>query len=761
MKRKESRSGRHGFRPAAAVAVLLMGFTLFLAVAPAAAQSPATLTGVVTDPSGAALANAEVTAERRDAAAEIARTRTDAEGRYSLLLPPGTYRVRIAPGGAEFLAAVEREITLAPGESRQWNERLSLERLAATVVVTAHAVPLLTRDTPSSVAVLPRTEIERRQELWLAPALAGIAGIATTYSRRNGGIVSIFVNGGNSNFARVLVDGVPLNEPGGNVELSAFSLENVEKVEVVRGAESALFGSDAMTGVVQVFTRRGTTSRPRLGLLAEGGNFGTVRGAADFSGVLGRFDYSLAAARFHSDGQEANDVFRLTTLSGNFGFAFSPRNSLRLTLRSASSHMGVPGQTVFTPPNLDQQNAQRNFLAGLAWQFSTTEKWEHRLSVTETYLRQNSENPTSDYCDPSPPFFCDFPFSSRNQYNRATFGGQSSYLGSEISWTLGWQYGIENGSLTGRHVRRNYQGGYVEARWQPSAARGRLLLTAGARAEANDNFGTRVVPRAAAVLLLRQGGGFWGASRLRASAGLGVKEPTFFQSYGFSTDPCFPGNPALRPERSRTVQVGFEQRLADDRVRVSAEGFFNRFRDIVSFTFCLPGGPCPVPPAPGCSFGYGTFFNTDLARARGVNLTAEAKIHRWVSLSGTYSFTDSRVLEAPNAFDPALVPGERLLRRPVHAGNIYLGLSAGRFSGSLAGQFVGPRTDSDFLGLGLRRNASYVRFDLAASVALRDGVTAFGRIENLFDREYQEVLGYRAFRRAYRAGMKFTLGPAN
>jgi vitamin B12 transporter len=245
---------------------------------------------------------------------------------------------------------------------------------------------------------------------------------------------------------------------------------------------------------------------------------------------------------------------------------------------------------------------------------------------------------------------------------------------------------------------------------------------------------------------------------LRGSFGLGVKEPTFFQSFGFSADPCFPGNQELRPERSRAGNFGVEQLLAGDRVRVSAEGFFNRFRDIVSFTFCFAGGPCPVTPPPACGFGFGTFFNTDLARAHGAIVSVEARATRWLRVSGNYTFTDSRVLDAPNAFDPALVPGQRLFRRPVHMGNIFLAATFSRWSASFSGAFVGPRTDSDFLGLGITRNAGYARFDFTTRVAIRRGVEAFGRVENLFDREYQEVLGYRALRRTFRGGMKFVLG---
>jgi vitamin B12 transporter len=552
------------------------------------------------------------------------------------------------------------------------------------------------------------------------------------------------------------VDGTTANEPGGAIDLSSFTLDGIEKVEIVRGAESALYGSDAMSGVVQVFTRRGTSRRPVLDLLAEGGTLATARGSALLSGVAGRFDYALGAARFDTDGQEANDSFRNTTLSGNFGWKPAEAHTLRLTLRSAASRAGIPGQTLYQPaPNLDQYNALRNFSANLAWDFTAGPRWRHRLSGTQSYIRQLFDNPASDFCDPNPPFICDFPFTTRNQYNRAGFAGQSSYVGARGTVTLGYQNEVENGWLGARHVQRTNHGGYVDARWSPAP---RLTLSGGFRVEGNENFGTRAVPRVGASLVLRHGGERWGATRLRGSFGLGVKEPSFVQSFGFSDDPCFPGNASLRPERSRAGSFGVDQLLAGDRVRVSADAFFNRFHDITSFTFCFAGGPCPVAPPPGCPFGFGTFFNTDLARAYGSNVSVEARATRWLSLSGNYTYTDSRVIDAPNAFDPALVPGQRLFRRPVHSGNIFFSANFNRFGASLAGTFVGPRTDSDFLGLGFSRNAGYAKFDLLARVNLSRGVEAFARVENLLDKSYQETLGFPALGRTFRGGMKFTLG---
>jgi vitamin B12 transporter len=354
--------------------------------------------------------------------------------------------------------------------------------------------------------------------------------------------------------------------------------------------------------------------------------------------------------------------------------------------------------------------------------------------------------------------YCDFPFTSRNQYNRAGFQGQSTYINRGFSTTAGYQYEVENGflqALNGGHARRNNQAGFIEMRWQ---AGDRLVLNAGFRAEDNASFGTRGVPRGGAAYILRHGGDLWGATRLRFTYGQGIKEPRLDQSFG--TDPCNPGNPDLRPEQSRTVYAGIEQHFVQDKVRASADYFYNRFRDITSFTFCFPGGLCPVAPPPGCPGGFGTYFNTDLARARGSHVVVEARLARGLSISGNYTYDDTRVLASPNAFDPAQLPGNRLIRRPVHAGNLVLNETWGRFNGNLVGSFVGRRTDSAFLfpPVNLTSNPGYARFDVAAAFRFSRKISVIGRVENLLNKNYQDVLGYPSLGRAAYLGMRFRLG---
>ncbi|MFZ0212977.1 MAG: TonB-dependent receptor [Candidatus Acidiferrales bacterium] len=710
----------------------------------ACAQSKAKLAGRVMDRSGAAIVGAQISIQPAAGNAAAIHLKSGADGTFSAELAPGRYRVHLS---SPRMASAEKEFSLAAGERRSWDVRMELAPLSSQVVVSAEAEPAPANTVASPVTVLTQKDIEERQEMWLAPLLSSTAGANIARLGPLGGITSFFLDGGNSNFTKVLVDGTPINEPGGDIDFSNLDLSNVDKIEIVHGASSALFGSDAMDGVVQIFTHRGDTTTPLLTITGEGGTFDTGLGSGDLSGKLGQFDYSSAISYFNSSGQGPNDGFRDTTLSGDFGYKFSDTDQLRLSLRSSASDAGQPGQTLLEPPILGQYSDLHDFAANLSWDFSTGDHWQHHLTGTDSYFRD---------LDTDVSVFTDI-----DQFNRAAFDEQSSYLFRNGAVSLGYNYEVENGSAAGPHERRNNQGGYLETHYQFVR---RLTAIAGVRAEDNASFGTRVVPRLGLAYLARLGRGFWGQTLLRTSYGLGIKEPDFVQS--FEADPCFPGNPDLKPERSNTFNAGVDQALAGDRVKFSATFFHNDYSDIVSFASCPPPsfGPCALAVPPGCpaaelnADGYGEFFNTDSARAFGANATIEARPLAWVGIVGNYTYDDTRVLKAPNAFDPTETPGNRLFLRPLNSADLILNATIHRMDWNVAGYFVGRETDSDFLGLGFTSNPDHFRLDMGTQFTLGHGFTAMAHVENLLDKQYQDAVGYPALGLNYRAGVKYTWG---
>ncbi len=767
----------------------------FLAVSFSAQAIPqsqdAHLFGSLLDSSGAGVAEVNVTAQlENNKTAQLWKASSSTDGAYSLIIPPGRYRVSF-----ERSPFVPRDfvLDLSPNQQRKLDLTLNLERLSASVIVTAQAEPTLVDQSTASVSIITKKEIDARQSVDLSDALLFAPGIAIGRTGPEGGTASVFLNGGNSNFTKVLVDGAPINPPGGAVDFSSVTLDNIDKVEIVRGAESAIYGTDAVSGAIQLFTHRGETRVPEFSIYGEGGNFASGRGGAQLSGLLGAFDFSGAASYFETDGQGPNDAFLNRTLSGNFGYRFSDTNQLRLTLRNNDSIAGIPGQTLFTPPNLDQRYTQHLFSANARWDFATGKHWRHQISGGESYNLQVSDNPLQSFyatdpnafCPQTNPAavataeFCDFPGNSRFQYNRANVTAQTSYLFSNFGVTAGYEYEVENAFLTSidvPHARRNNQAGFLDFRYRPHP---RASLNFGGRAEANANFGTRVVPRAGASLVLLYGKGTRGDTLFRAFYAEGIKEPRFDQIYGDDFGDF--GNPSLKPEASKTWTVGLEQKLFGDRVLLTAEYFSSRFYNIVSFEFCAHDPSNPDPNSNSCGFtlpgsgpNFGYYFNTDLARARGLDLTGTTRFTRWLNLAGNYTYDDSLVLKSPNAFDPTELPGNRLLRRPPNSGSLTLNAAFRRLNVTLGGYFTGVRTDSDFLSIRsvtttgttcigpcLGSNPGYARFDLSGSYRLSHGVSFYARATNLFDKQYQDALGYPALGRDMRAGVRYTFSGRN
>src|SRR6202008_4725580 len=257
---------------------------------------------------------------------------------------------------------------------------------------------------------LTNEQIEQRQAVTLPDLLYTQPGIAIARTGPIGGLTTLFLDGGNSNYTKVFIDGTPANEPGGNFNYVSLSLDNVDKVEVVHGAESTLYGSDAMSGAIQLFSHRGSTRIPAFQLYADGGDLSSGRGGGQLSGLLGRFDYSAAGSYLSTAGQGPNDSFINRTLAGNFGYSFSDTDQLRLTVRSNSSWSALPGPTLLEPPTIGQYDGLQELTANLAWLFNTGDHWQHRLAGWDSRIVDTNFIPGFGQ-----------PFQYVDEYNRAGF----------------------------------------------------------------------------------------------------------------------------------------------------------------------------------------------------------------------------------------------------------------------------------------------------------------------------------------------------
>ena len=722
------------------LAWLFAAFFFFVCAVRTFPQSQSTdahLSGTLSDPSGAGVGGVRVTAQLADTPdAPVWSATSTTEGLYKLSLPPGRYRVTFV---RDSFVAREAVVVLADGEIRRLNFRMELAPLSASVLVTGQAEPINEEQSPAPSSIMTGQEISQRQVITLPNLIGTQPGIAVAQTGPIGGLTTVFLDGGYSNYTKVFIDGTPANEPGGDFNYVNLALDNVDKVEIVHGAESTLYGSDAMSGVIQLFSHRGSTRIPSLQLFGEGGDLSSGRGGGQISGLLGHFDYSGAGSYTQTAGQGENDSFINRTFAGNLGYSFTDTNQVRLTVRSNSSWSGVPGPTLVQPPNLGQNDALQSLTANLSWTFNTGIRWQHHLAGLETRTVDANEIPSFQ---PTPFLY---------QFNSAGFNEQSTYSFNKGLLALGYQYVVENGfpsgSTGGVHARRNNQAGFLDGRWFPMS---RITVTAGFRVESNTSFGIRMVPRAGIAVAVRYGKGFWGDTRVRFAYGEGIKEPGLEQSFG--NDPCFRSNPNLKPEQSQTINTTLDQYLASDRLRVSLTFFANRYQDIISYA-----------PDPGNNPNFcGTFFNTDLARARGLNLSSELRLRKWLSIDGYYTHDSTRVLQTDNPpSDPDYTPGQRLLRRPVNSGSIILNVLYAKVNWNLIGYFSGVQTDLSPATFAPATNPGYARFDMAVSYNVTNSFAFTARVINLFNKQYQTALGYPALGQTYYFGGRYIFSGRN
>jgi vitamin B12 transporter len=697
----------------------------------------------IVDPQAAVVPGAQVVLLREGSSVPVSVQASSGSGEVSFRgLLDGKYVVRVlAPGFGV------RDQNVEVPKAEQIDVHLALVSALETVTVTAAGVPVPAQDSGAQVSALDASQLAAMQSIAAADALRFLPGAVVSTAGRRGGLTSLFVRGGNSNYNKVIVDGVPVNDPGGVFDFGVTPLVGVDRLELARGAQSTLYGSEAMTSVVQVFTREGTTQVPELRFGADGGTFNTARGYASLAGARGPFDYDVFGAQTNTNGQGINDVYSSSSEGANVGVALSQRVQLRLRTRHANSFSGVPGEwfgnaTPPIPPDSDQRGRTNVFLAAtdLSIGFS---RWHHDLHGYEYNLRRLNVDDVPDRgCDPLAFIFFDCPFRSLTNINRAGLQYQGEYWAR--TWarsTFGYEFEDENGFVSGTHgLRRNHA-----VYGQEILTFGRLGLVAGARYVHNETFGNKVVPRLAANYTLLRGGEFFSGTRLHFTYAGGIQAPGLDQSFatGFNV-----ANPNLKAEENRSFEAGLQQGLANGKYSASVNFFENDFRRQIAF--------CCFDPATG----KGEFVNLNRSVARGAEFEMHARLKPRLSLDAAYTNLSTRILEAPLGFGFPNRPGDPLIRRPKHSGNLLLNYAGSKWGGNLGGSFVGRRPDSDFFVLPtpVTHAPGYARVDVGGWYQVHSRVTAYVNVENALNRHYQEVVGYPALRANFRAGLRFRLG---
>jgi vitamin B12 transporter len=669
-------------------------------------------------------------------------------------LADGKYRaVVLAPGFAEQSLQVTIPATQTLGVE------LKLTTTPQTVVVSATANPTTAEQTGTSVGVLGSEQLNAINPIAAPDALLYIPGAIVSTAGRRGNISSLFVRGGESNYNKVLVDGVPVNDPGGYFDFGVLPMNNIDRLEVERGPESTVYGSDAMTSVVQLWTATGSTRTPLVQFGADGGNFSTAHGYASLAGARSIFDYNVFADQFDTQGQGVNDAYSNSSQGGNVGVKINDRVAFRVRARHYNSWTGLQSNWWFNgnpqlPPDPNQYAHQNNFLASGELTVSGPGAWQHQFSGFEYHHVDLNVNPVDDLDRPF-----DTAYSSLTKYNVAGFAYQGVY--TPRPWaqtTLGYNFQDENGYInnnsdagisTTHGLRSN---NYLFA--QQTIVWRRLSVLAGVGYVNNSSFGGKVSPRASATFLAWRGNSTFSGTRLHFGYAEGIKEPSFEQSFGITgTFPTLP-NPDLKPEQNQAIEAGVQQGLFDNRLSLSAVYFHNQFRDQIEYVY-------------NSDNNTSQYVNFNRAMAQGAEVVLSGRVVNHLSLSAAYTYTSTKIQQAPPCdpdagCDPRIYGvGAPLLRRPKQAGTLLTTYTRQRWGGFLGVTAVGQRPDSDFLFgyiTPMYYAAGYARVDLGGWFAFNHHVTAYGNVNNALNNHYNEVLGYPALRANFRAGLRFSFG---
>jgi len=641
-------------------------------------------------------------------------------------------------------------LTPEPALAQEPQDTVALGELVVTA--TRVAVPLAT--VPAAVTVVRGEELQARGVAHVLDAIRALPGISVVQSGSHGATTSLFVRGGESDYVKVLVDGVPINEPGGRADLANLSTANIERIEVVRGPASVLYGSDAVSGVIQIFTKEGR-GRTRANATVRGGSRGTLEYGADVSGAAGPASFAFSASRFRTDGIYAfNNEYRNDAVSGRIRFEPDDRTDATLTVRYGSGEFHYPTDSGGEVVDRNAHQLEDRLALGFEAARRLTDRLELRLLLTLSDVVAGTRDAQDDETDTAGTYayFSDSDTRRRAVDLRANYG-----LGTSVVLTAGVELEDQQTESSSEYesewgpgsdsfgAERTNRGVYAQALVQPIPA---LALTLGARIDENDMFGTFDTYRAGVAYRPTPG------TKLRAGIGTAFKEPTFYENFatGFVR-----GNPDLRPERSLSWEAGIEQALLGNRLSVAATYFDQRFRDMIQYR-SLPFGSTEP-----------NYENVVEANARGAELELRAAPVAALTASLAYTYLDTEAVDAGYATGPdaEYVQGMPLLRRPTHSARLDLRYApAERGAVDLSVRYVGERDDLDFAVFPTRRITlpAYTVADLGAEIALiradarRPDVAALLRVENVFDREYEEIVHFPARGRTIVAGVRVGAG---
>ena len=600
----------------------------------------------------------------------------------------------------------------------------------APIVVTATRSPLAASRAPASVSIVSGDQLRREGITTVLDALRQVPGLAVVQTGSYGGVTSLFIRGGESKFAKVLIDGVPMNDAGGAFDFSTLSTDNLERIEIVRGPASVLYGSEAMAGVIQLFTRSGSGA-PRVEISGRQGGYGSSDADASVRGSGGMLSYSAAAARHRTNGiQLFNSQYRQTVGSALVGLRNTAADA-QLSVRYSDNELHFPTNGSGEVVDSNAVHRDDRVSVGLDAGYRLTPVAELRLSLASYDVHGLSDDQPDSKGDTDGYYYTTTDRSRRRsgdlRINVDLPAAGKLTLGTQIERQ--WQDGSNTTSNFGPSVtppqRRRTAGAYAQLLFAPTEP---YTVAVGGRYEHNEQFGDFFTYRAAGSAQIAA------STRLRASLGTAFREPTFLENFG---GPFVIGNANLSPEHALSLDAGVEQELAAWGT-IGVTLFSNSFRDLIDYKYSTT--------APN-------YNNLARTKASGAELEGRVRLPAGLHADVALTYLDTRVVDPGTsaAVTATFAPGARLLRRPMHTLDAGIGYRASRGGVDLRAHRVGTREDnyfaSDFTVPPKHVTlAPYTRADVSGAFTVLEqshtAVTLTVRAENLFDTRYTDVAGF-------------------
>jgi vitamin B12 transporter len=617
------------------------------------------------------------------------------------------------------------------------------------VVVTATKTQTPVAQTGSSVTVIKGDEIERRQATDVIQILRDQPGFSLIQTGSRGGTTSIFTRGGNSDMNLVLIDGMNVNQGGGFIDFADITTVGIHRAEIVRGPQSALYGADAMTSVIQFFTPRGEGPFSAWGF-AGGGNYGTHEERTGFS-----WGNRLGGVFFEFGNLETSGILKINNdyrnRTGALRLDLNPTPDLDFTLtgRFTGSRFEFPTESAgdrfdVLDPHQFQENER--FVGTLGTRYRQTSWLEHRFKVGVNFENRNFVDPKDNV--PGDAFLPPEGTRTLSKEERILLDYNAA-LSAPRFWDItplmvvGGSYEHQTflqrshpvGTPPRTNVERETKSAYgqLQLGWKEH-----VFVTAGGRYDDSTAFGQEFTPRVALAVVAPVT-----QTRLRGAWGTGIKEPSFFAEFGgFGV----PGNPNIKSEKSESWEAGVDQPLFGQLLEVGATYFENRFRDLIAFVSFTEGSK-----------------NIQAVRTDGVEFVMTLKPIKGWTASGTYTFLETKVTDDGGIGGQNTFPkGQPLLRRPAHSGSVSVGYAGDRLKAAASLFVKGDSIDRDFSRTGSPRVTlpGYEKLDLSFAyvlfkdvVGLRE-ITWKTRFQNVLNERYEEVFGFSSPRLSALTGIE-------